>query len=76
MRQDKNDRLIFENESLKAALVKYGAHISINCCYGMNPGEGYVCRCGLYDIIDAEAHLAALDPGVSAEGSDALSSGQ
>lgn len=56
----KNDRLIYENDRLKAALVKYGAHTDINCCYGLNPNEGYVCRCGLYDVIDAEAHLAGL----------------
>lgn len=45
---------------LRAALVKYGGHTSINCCYGLNPGEGFVCRCGLYDFISHEEFETAL----------------
>lgn len=52
-----------EIERLKAALVKYGAHTGM-CGYEGRPENeptGYRCVCGLYDIVDAEAHLAALD---------------
>jgi hypothetical protein len=53
--------LIAEIRALRAALMQYGAHTGMCGYQGPPYPYGYRCVCGLYDVIDAGEHLAALD---------------
>jgi hypothetical protein len=54
-------RLVAEIRALRAALVQYGAHTGMCGYLGPPYPYDYRCVCGLYDVIDAGEHLAALD---------------
>lgn len=50
-----------EIDRLRAGLVTHGAHTGM-CGTGDGP-YGYVCVCGLYDLIDAREHMATFEEG-------------